>query len=229
MKKQNLNFGNLNMITLFIMLMTFFPMIAFGQNNNIKVNVSTSSPLGFSYERVINHNSTVTLGFEANKKKYKGFFEDMEYTNNRKSLIGEYRIYLGQKEKLNGIYIAPNISFGSHNVNYYDEKGLDRDPLLSTFILLFDILDGDIDGRYVGDNPEPVYGNAKINTGSLGFKVGYQKRFNAITLDMGFNLSKNSILGNQKELGLSNGTSISYENDIDGFETALYLGVGYAF
>jgi len=224
MKKQNLNFGNIVKSIFVIVLLGSFTQNAFCQNNNIKATLISGQKTSFEYERAINTTSSALVGMKVYNQKTKNNF-----TTKGTRVGAEYRLYFTQKTKtLSGFYAAPNFSIGKHEVNYSRTtgSGLGLGLLFSSIDI---IADGSLDNPLYLRTPVTITGEADVTAQTLGLKVGFQKRWNAFTMDFGMNFTKNTISGHPNGLALSDGSFKNFDADLVGNRPEGYFGIGLAF
>ncbi len=225
-----LNLGTMMKSTVIVILILTFSQTMNAQRNNIKFTGLTKGQTSFGFERSINKNTSAVFSLIASNFDYgkQIFSPNFKYTNKGMRISGEYRLYLSKKDKnLNGLYMAPNASFGKHQLEYR------RKPVgigVQIFIGLFDFAsDGEIDYPLDASDTKDVIGNMDVFANSLGLKLGYQKIWKRLTMDLGANFSKNSVGGGVKGFRLDNGGFESFKSDLSGNTTALYFGLGFSF
>lgn len=223
MKNAKLNFGkslkSLSVLIVFMLIGT----IGWAQKNNIKVLKGIKGKSAFEYERLFLPSASLLVGV----RSYAGNKRDNKFTNKGTRLTIAYRQYLNAgKDPMSGFYVSPVVSIGQHSVSYLDE------PSSGIGLTLFSIgltaVAGDASYLYFPEEEETITGESKISASSVGVKLGYQKRWNAITMDMGMNISNNST-DDPRGMRVSNGTYRAYNPDIEGRDVDFYLGFGFAF
>lgn len=230
-------FGNIQFICrafLMIILYVNCSSAIHAQNNAIKITAFNQDNLNLSYERAINMKTSAAIRFKFYNRDYSDdqlFSKDKTtFTHQGFKLTGEYRVYLTSPEKkLNGLYVAPHASVGSHSLNYYREiksEGLGLGGFV--FGTLFDLLDGDLDAsREITQTTTIIRGNAKVTSLGAGLKIGYQQRWGNFLLDFGTKLSGQST--RLKGIPLNNGSHQTLPTTVKGGLAEVYFGLGLAF
>ena len=202
------------------------------QSNNVKIHLYSSSRAGLSYERAVNHFSSISVGCLLAKKKYRAglFSNNVSYSHTGFRLMGDFRIYVSQKdEKLSGLYCGLNGSIGRHQVNYQRLRGLGG---IDTFFFILGLLTANEDyiaGAVKSGESKTIVGEAKVIASSVGLKFGWQKQWDIVSLDMGANFKRNSALNSTRGIPLNTGKYQAYRPDIKGSTVELYFGMGIAF
>lgn len=202
------------------------------QNNALKANYFGLGKASFSYERALTTKSSLSLSYKINKErlKFNGLFSQAQFTNNGQRLSAEYRWYYAANngKKLNGFYLAPNAAVGSHRLTYtHTNKPGFGFGLIATGLNLAAsvVTQTDLVNREV----QRTSGKTEVAVADFGLKVGWQKRFKRLTLDLGVNCSNNMVLGQSEGIPLSDGGYKSLPKGINGTRVAGYLGLGLAF
>ena len=207
MKVYNSNFGVIakNIFSIILFLITTQATIA--QKNDIKVTLVTPGKLNFAYERQLSPKSSISLHYQYHDFEYAQLFNifnaDVDYRNQGFRLLAEYRFYISEKTTaLEGLYLAPNISWGKHSLNYKLKSG-----------------------NAFGSELNPQNRHAKVSARGLGLKIGYQQKIQRAIIDVGTNISRNSkikIFETSEKLP-------PFRGDVGGAYIELYLGIGYTF
>jgi len=218
-----MNFQNKLRSTSAILIFMFLSSLGWAQNNNMKFTKGIRGQSSFELERALSNKSSFIGGFRFYSKN----FENNNFKNKGTRLTFEIRRYLINENKaMSGLYVAPNISLGRHNVSYIDKPSSgDGLPIASIGVAL---ASQNSNTSSVPEEEEIVTGESNIVSSGLGVKFGFQKRWDALTFDIGTNISKNSIRGS-KTMRLSNGERKNYNEDIYGTDAIVYIGMGYAF
>jgi len=193
------------------------------QINGIKVSKGIKGKSSFEYERSFLPNAS----FLAGVRTYSDTKEDNNFRNKGTRLTIAYRQYLNSgKNRMNGLYLSPIFSLGRHKVSYlYEPSSRIGWTLLSLGI---GAATGNLSNIYVPEVEETVIGKSIITAQSLGVNLGYQKKWNRITMDMGMNISKN-VNSEPKGMKLSDNTYQSYNPDLQGTDVDFYFGFGFVF
>ena len=223
MKNAKLNFGqslkSLNLIIIFMLISS----IGWTQNNNIKSIKGIKGKSAIEYERSLLPNSSVLIGM----RSYSDKVENNNFKNKGRRLTLSYRQYLNAgKKPMSGLYVAPVISIGRHNVTYFKES--DSGLGLTFLSLGIGAVAGDLSNTYIPEPEEAISGESKLSARSLGAKLGYQKRWKYISIDMGMNLSHN-YSDSSKGMKVSDGTFREYNRNLQGTDVDLYIGFGLSF
>jgi len=227
MKNTKMNFQNKLRSTSAILIFMLLGSFGWAQNNNLKYSKGNTPQITLEYERALNTSTSWLTGV-------KFYYEDFSTLNNFQQkgtrLTFEYRKYLNGKTKtLNGVYLSPNISLGKHKISYeyIPNSGIGLGTLFGIGASLVTQ-----DASYLAlsseNNEVPVRGKSKEIVSSIGVKLGYQKRWKKLTLDTGMNLSNNVVI-DSKGMKVSDGSIKKYNNDLQGVEMNLYIGLGFAF
>lgn len=224
MNNQKFNFRTIVKNIFVFVLLSTFAQNGFCQKNNIKATSFLGSKKSLGYERAINTNYSGLVSLKMYNEKTRN-----DFTSKGLRMSGEYRFYLTNKtESLSGFYLAPNFSMGKHEVKYSHTtgSGLGLGFLFTTIDIL---ADGELDNPLYLKTPETITGEANITAQTIGLKIGFQKRWEFITLDFGMNLTKNAISGHEKGLKLSDGSYKEFNSDLVGNRPEAYFGMGFAF
>lgn len=94
-----------------------------------------------------------------------------------------------------------------------------------------------MDRLYVGTNI--LYGHQKVDhvhkaeteikQMGIGLNIGYQKKWERLTYDIGANLTKYIKTDGPEFIEYKDGTLQSFESDIDGIRPEVYLGISFFF
>jgi len=228
MKNTKMNFQkelrNASAVFMFMLISS----ISWAQLNNMKFTKGSGGQTAFEFERAFMND----VSFLGGIRFYSDNFDKgkLKTSNKGSRMTFELRKYFnGGRKSMNGIYLAPNISLGRHQVTY------EYDPNPGVGLTLFSVGASLItqNANYLALVPEEkeiVTGEGEVTSGSLGLKIGYQKRWDIITFDIGMNLTKNTIRGSENQgMRLSNGKLQEYNDDIHGSYGNLYFGMGFAF
>lgn len=222
MKTQSFIIGKTSKITLTISLLFLITNI-FAQKNNIQLGINPDKIIIITYERAITTNSSAVAGLNIYTPSSKN-----DLTNKGSRVMGEYRLYSNIKDGLRGFYIAPNFSFGKHQINYESSS---RSSSGSSFGQGLSVPSINLFGNFSGSNPssKTITGKANVVASSAGIKIGYQHLWKFVSLNYSCNFSRNFTSGFSEGLSLSNGDYAKFNSDMNGFQAIVYIGLGIAF
>jgi hypothetical protein len=199
----------MNKLVLFFLIPLFIN--AQTPSNNIKLRFSNPFILELGCERTIQQDKSVLINV---RYGLHDFSDNFDFPNGESYAITiGFRNYLHPSKTLSGFYIDGELGAGltkSSGSRY-----------LGTEEVSF--------GFSVIEVPVYARGTAEVIVGHIGINLGYQKRWNAFSLDFGLGIQYNTPLGGEQFIPLSDGSNIEFPAYVNGFNPKVYFGVGFAF
>lgn len=211
MKKRKLNYSVLlKKLSLFV-LFSIIGTSVFAQNNNIKLRFHRPLGLELGYERAIKQHQSLIFNVQAAAYDFSGLF-DLPNGEMYSANFG-IRNYINNTKKLNGLYLEGELGVGKAKSYGSEYQGTKQIPFLFSII----------------DVPDYARGTAETTVGRLGLNLGYQKRWNVFSVDLGIGAQYVTPIGGDQTIPLDNGKALELPNYVDGITPGAYFGIGFAF
>ena len=181
------------------------------QKNNIKFMIHNPFGLEMGYERAIQQHSSILCNVSITAYDFSGLF-GLPRGESYMFDMG-LRNYLNNDKTLNGLYIEGELGVGRAKSSGSKYIGKEQ---IEIFFVLFDI-------------PQYASGNSESIMGRIGLNLGYQKRWDVISIDLGIGMQYNTPVGGDQSIPLSDGSRLELPNYINGFTPKVYFGMGFAF
>lgn len=194
-----------------VTLLTLYGTDAWSQSNNAKLRFYSPFVLALGYERVTQQNKSVLFNVRAGLYDFSdrfGFPKGESYSAN----IG-FRYYLASNKTMNGFYFEGALGAGLAKSSGSRYIGTEQ------VVFAFSVV----------DVPKYAKGTAELVVGKMGLNIGYQKRWNVFSADLGVGIQHNIPIEGDLSIPLSDGTKLELPNYTNGLEPKAYLGIGFAF
>jgi len=188
---------------------------------------------GFEYERILNSSLSFTVGYRRNTTFYEAQNGNWILRGTKGENIGD-RVLLSVRFNLNSIFqsqkkSSPTVEMLTHDENSSSKVSgrLYLAPIFSYGIHEFEYNQGV--RVQVGSGSYPSKVKADLKVYGIGLNLGYSKTWGPINLDVGLNLTRNSLVDGSTGLEYFDGKIQKFSSDLNGVRPDLYLGVGLVF
>ena len=195
------------------MLLFLFPFFINAQapSDHVKFRFSNPFILELGYERPVQQDKSVLINV---RYGLHDFSDNFDFPNGESyALTIGFRNYLHPTKTLSAFYIECELGAGSAKAS--GSRYLGTEEVLFGFTLI--------------DVPVYARGTAEAIVGHIGINLGYQKRWNAFSIDFGLGIQYNTPLTGEQFIPLSDGSNIELPAYVKGFTPKAYFGVGFAF